>query len=234
MDTQTRSVGNIGATGVLTSLGAFTAQVYGWMTAGLAISAVIAWMLYVTPDLTLAILDADLIGPIFLIEIVLVLALGATFQKLPAVVSLLLYGIYAAMNGVVLGLIVYAFTSESVFLTFGATAITFIIMSVYGLITKQDLTKFGQLAFMGLIGLIVGSILNIFIASTAFGWILTYVGIGIFIVLIAYESQRIKEFAQIAEQTGQPSRYAIYAAFSLYLSFINLFIRLLAIFGKRR
>ncbi len=218
----------------LVKMGSFMGKVYGIMSLGLLLSAVIAFAMYNSPNLFDAIIRADLILPIFLLELVLVIALQSTFNKLPFLASLAMFAVYSILNGVVFGVILYGYTATSIATTFGATAVTFAIMSVYGLTAKQDLTKFGQLAIMGVIGLLVGSVINIFVASDAFSWVLTYFGIAVFVVLVAYKSQQIKSFYQMGEQTGNSSKYALFAAFSLYLSFINIFILLLRIFGKRR
>ncbi|MEO6729142.1 MAG: Bax inhibitor-1/YccA family protein, partial [Candidatus Dojkabacteria bacterium] len=133
------------------------------------------------------------------------------------------------------------FTTISIAMTFGATTITFLVMSIYGFVTKQDLTSWGRLAFFGLIGLIIGSILNIILFFLAPGvaqgidYLLTYIGIAIFLILIAYDTQKLKKMAaSIGEDGVGMSRLAIQGALALYLDFINLFIRLLRIMGKRK
>jgi uncharacterized protein len=133
----------------------------------------------------------------------------------------------------------YRYTLTSILVAFGATFLTFAVMSIYGALTKQDLTRWGQIAMFGLIGLLIGTFINILVSIFAPGfgqgmyWILTYVGIGLFVILIAYDSQKLKRMAENAN--GQNiSSLAINGALQLYLDFINIFIRVLLIMGKKK
>lgn len=217
-----------------TAVTAFFAQVYSWMTAALVVTAAVAWLTAQNTSLLLYIYNNNLIVPILLIELVIVIALSAAATKMHPVVATVLFFVYAVMNGFFFSSIFFAFEASSIFLAFFATAGTFAVMAAYGLLTKSDLTGWGNLAIMGLIGLIIASIINIFVRSDALSVIGTYLGVAIFVVLIAYDNQKLKNLAQAGEMTNTRSQMAILGALTLYLDFINLFIRLLQIFGKRR
>lgn len=212
----------------------FISKVYVWMSLALLVSAACAMFIYLNPALAFSMIDSNLVAPVFLLELVLVIALSALFNKLSVFLALLFFAAYSILNGLVFGLILFAYSPESVVITFAITAGTFMIMSAYGLVTKQDLTKFGQLAFMGLIGILIASLVNLLIGSSQLNWIITYVGVAVFVTLIAYKSQELKSYALQAQQQEQGGdKLAVYAAFSLYLSFINLFLMLLRIFGRK-
>lgn len=220
---------------VSTTVASFMAQVYGWMTAGLFLTAAVAFVVTSNLNLLFWIATNDWVIPLlFITELVVVVILSAFVEKLHPAAAAALFLFYSLLNGVFFGVLVTLYTLASVFLAFGATAGTFAIMSVYGFVTKSDLTRWGNLALMGLFGLILGIILNIFLKSSGLDWLLTFIGIGIFIILIAYDTQKLKHYSEAASQSANPSKYAVMGALSLYLDFINLFIRLLAIFGKRR
>jgi len=142
---------------------------------------------------------------------------------------------FSALMGVSLTPLILYYTTASLVTTFAITAGTFIFFSVYGYTTKKDLTSIGNLCFMALLGMIIASIVNIFMQSTMMYWILTYIGIAVFVGLIAYKTQWLKKlyYAGFA-QGDMRGKLAIQGALSLYLSFINLFILLLRIFGRRR
>jgi hypothetical protein len=170
-------------------------------------------------------------------EFILVIAISAAINRISPGAALGLFFGYAALNGATLAIIFLAYTGSSIVLTFGVTAGLFGVMSVLGYTTKQDLTKWGPILFIGLIGFLIGSVANFFIASTALQWILTYVGIGIFLGLVVYDTQRIKKMtmgAIMQDEATAVSRIGILGALRLYLDFINLFLLLLRIFGRRR
>ena len=147
----------------------------------------------------------------------------------------LIFIAYAALNGLTFSMVFLVFTSESIASTFLITAGTFGAMSIYGYFTKSDLTKIGNLAIMGLVGLIIASIVNMFLGSETLYWITTYVGILIFIALIAYDTQKIKKMNVIGNMgTEDDKKEAIMGALTLYLDFINIFLYFLRIFGKRK
>lgn len=212
-------------------------QVYAWMTAGLLTTGAIAAFVANTPALVNFITGSNIIFfGLLILEIVMVWVLAANIGRMSAGLATGMFLTYAALNGLTLSVIFLAFTAESIATTFFVTAGTFGAMSLYGYTTKQDLTKIGNILVMALIGFIIGSVVNIFLASTALYWILTYAGIVIFIGLIAWDTQKIKRL--IAQNAGGNDssfqRIAILGALILYLDFINLFLLLLRILGNRR
>lgn len=221
-------------TATLGGLSAFISQVYMWMTGGLLITTATTFLVSSTDLLYWFYMNSWSLTLIFILELVVVIGLSWLAPKLNPVVAVTLFALYAVLNGLFFGLIIPLYTDGSVLVAFGATAGTFMVMSLYGYFTQSDLTKFGTLALMGLFGLIIGLVLNIFIRSDVVSTILTFVGIIIFVVLIAYDTQKLKDLAGQAEAEGRVTGYAIRGALILYLDFINLFIRLLQIFGKRR
>jgi FtsH-binding integral membrane protein len=142
---------------------------------------------------------------------------------------------YSALNGLTLSGIFLIYTSQSIASTFFVTAITFGVMSTYGYFTKRDLTSIGNLATMALVGIFIASIVNIFLGSEILYWIITYVGVLIFVALIARDTQKIKELNIIGnEGTEEDKKEAIMGALTLYLDFINLFLFLLRLLGRRK
>lgn len=215
----------------------FMTQVYLWMVAGLAVTALVAFglsqYLQENPDTVDTI--GNLILPSALVELLLVIWLSSRAGKMSTALASTLFIVYAALNGLFFSIVLIAYATDVVAITFLATTLTFAVMAIYGYTTKQDLTKFGNIALMGLFGLIIGSIVNIFAQSEAFYWLITYVGVAVFVILIAYDTQKLKAFAAEAEMKNiSVSSYAINGALSLYLDFINLFIMLLRIFGGSR
>lgn len=177
---------------------------------------------------------APWIIPITILELVLVAGISFMYKKVSAWVTGALFIFYSALNAVFFGVLLSLYELNSVITTFAVTSITFLIMSVFGYFTKSDLTKWGNIAFMGLIGIIIASVFNIFFANDTLTWIITYVGIAIFLVLIARDTQQLKEMSlQIEANGGQMHTFAIRGALALYLDLINLFIFLLRIFGSR-
>jgi uncharacterized protein len=214
----------------------FFTQVYMWMAGGLFMSAFGALFVLANPPLLKAIVTNPmlLIG-LVVVEIGLVIWLSAAIHKLSVGQAIGLFCAYSLLNGVTLCFILLMYTGASVISTFAITAGTFICFSVYGYATKKDLTSVGQLAFMGLIGIIIASVVNIFLRSPAMYWLITYLGIAIFLGLIAYDTQRLKEIHRRGFDSHESrSKLAIMGALRLYLDFINLFILLLRLFGNRR
>ncbi len=144
-----------------------------------------------------------------------------------------LFMLYSVLTGITFSVYFLAFTAESIATAFFITAGTFAVMSIYGFVTKRDLTQMGNLAFMALIGIIIASVVNIFLHSTILNWIVTYVGVLVFVGLVAWDTQKIKALIY-AEDNEFTQKLAICGALSLYLDFINLFIMLLRIFGQRK
>ena len=177
--------------------------------------------------------NSFLFWAILIAQFGLVWAISAkvTSFSLPALSGLFM--LYSVLTGLTFSVYFFAFTAESIASTFFITAGTFAVMSIYGFVTKRDLTKIGNLAFMALIGIVIASVVNIFLHSTTLNWIVTYIGVLVFVGLIAWDTQKIKALA-LAEDNEFTQKLAICGALSLYLDFINLFIMLLRIFGQRK
>jgi uncharacterized protein len=217
-------------------LGTYTSKVFGWMFFGLAATAVTAFFVAGSDNLAYSIAsNLFLFYGLIIAEFALVIILSRRIMKINYGTAVLLFLTYSVLNGAVLSVILLVFTLSSIAYTFAVTAVAFGAMSIYGYITKTDLTRVGNILFMGLIGLIVLSIVNMFIQATALGWIISLLGLFVFLGLTAYDTQKIKEYYYRTEGNFEMARKsAIMGALRLYLDFINLFLMLLRIFGKRR
>ena len=212
----------------------FLGQVYAWMTAGLLVTSAVASYAASAPIvLNLIYGNPFTIWLLFLAQIGLVIGLSAAIDRLAPVSAAVLFIAYAALNGLTLSAIFLVYTYTSIAQAFLATAATFLVMSLYGSTTKRDLSTVGNLLVMALIGLLIGSLINLFWANSALYWVLTYLGIAIFIGLTAWDTQQIKRLIQQAQDDTTARRLAIIGALKLYLDFINLFVLLLRIFGSR-
>jgi FtsH-binding integral membrane protein len=209
-------------------------QVYAWMTAGLLVTgAVAAYTAQSQVLLQLIFGNPFGIWVLFIAQIAMVLGLSAGIARLAPAMATGLFIAYAALNGLTMASIFLVYTRTSIASTFFITASTFAVMSLYGYTTKRDLTKIGSLLFMALIGLILASLVNFFLKSTALYWIITYAGVLIFVGLIAWDTQKIKHLSAQATDETSGRRIAILGSLMLYLDFINLFLFLLRIFGRR-
>jgi len=214
----------------------FFADVYRWMAGGLFLSAMSAFFLIANPPLLGAVFSNPLLMIVlFLAPFGLILWLQGSIQTLPYGRAVGIYCAFSVVMGLGLTPVVLFYTTASLVTTFAVTAGTFIFFSVYGYTTKRDLTSVGGLLLMLLFGIIIASLVNIFLRSPMVYWITTYVGIAIFVGLTAYETQRLKQLYYSGLSRGDMrGKLAISGALSLYLSFINLFLLLLRIFGRRR
>ncbi len=207
-------------------------QVYAWMGLGLALTAFVAMVTVSTPELFKAIVtNKPLFYGLMIGELALVFTLSGAINRLSATVATLLFLGYSLLNGVTLSVIFLMYTADSIASTFAVTAATFGAMSVYGYVTKKDLTSWGSFLFMGLIGVVIASVVNIFLQSAGVSWILSAVGVIVFTGLTAYDTWKIKELAAAGTTGRKP---AILGALTLYLDFINLFLMLLRFMGGRR
>jgi FtsH-binding integral membrane protein len=214
----------------------FIVKVYGWMALALAVTGLVA-MYTASSRAMLEFIFGNRIVFFGLIigEILLVGSLVGFVRKLSGTAATAIFLVYSILNGLTLSCIFLLYTTGSIASTFFITGGIFAIMSAYGYFTGNDLTKFGNLLIMLLIGLVIASLVNIFMHSETIYWITTYAGVFIFTGLIAYDTQKIKEMNVIGnEGTQEDRKEAIIGALSLYLDFINLFIMLLRIFGSRR
>lgn len=229
--------------GIAGTIGSFTAQVFGWMTLGLMITTAVGIFIAYLANNSLQFYEIISVAVpiVFILELVIVIALSAFWRRFNGLISMGLFFFYSALNGVFIGLIISYYSVESVIFAFAATAVIFLVLTVYGLVTKTDLTRWGNLALFGLLGLIIASVVNIVISMVNPGlgdgiyWITTYVGVAIFLILVAFDAQKLKRLAMEAEQNGEGTlKYSVQGALMLYLDFINIFIRILSITGKRR
>ncbi len=210
-------------------------QVYAWMTAGLLVTgAVAAYTANSSTLLNLIFGNPFMIWVLFIAQIGIVIGLSAAIGRLSPGAAIGLFMAYAALNGLTFSVIFLVYTRASIAQTFFATAGTFGVMSFYGYTTKRDLSTMGSILTMALFGFLIGSLINFFWANSALYWILTYLGIAVFIGLTAWDTQQIKLMSQQAQDDISARRVAILGALKLYLDFINLFLLLLRILGGRR
>ncbi len=202
-----------------------------WMFAGLLLTAGVAFV--VQSDDGLLGFTAGAILPLFFGQLGLVAVISWGIRRISATVALLLFFVYAASLGLTIGLIVTLYTGESVVTAFLSAAAMFGAAGLYGFTTKRSLAGLGGTLTMGLVGLIVASIVNVFLGSSPLGWIISLGGVGLFTVLTAYDVQRISSGALILP-AGSVEKAAVYGALALYLDFINLFLFLLRLLGGRR
>lgn len=214
----------------------FLQRVYAWMSAGLALTGVVAWVVANDLDLVrMIVLNPVVFYGLMGFELLLVIVLSWAINKLSVGIATSMFLLYAGVNGMTLSVIFLAYTQESIAVTFFVTAGMFGAMCIYGMATKRDLTSLGSLCFMALIGLILASVVNIFLNSTALYWVTTYAGILIFVGLTAYDAQKIKNMhAASIEGSDEAKKGAVLGALALYLDFINLFLLLLRLLGRRR
>jgi len=214
----------------------FIVKVFGWMAAALAITGGVALWTASTPSMIEFIFaNRGVFFTLLIVQVLLVISLAGWVKKMSSPTATLIFILYSILTGFVFSALFLVYTAGSLASTFLITGGMFAVMSIYGWTTGNDLTKFGSLLFMLLIGLIIASIVNIFMNSPVLYWISTYVGIFIFTGLVAYDTQKIKEMGGYLEEGSEEHRKgAVIGALNLYLDFINLFMMLLRIFGDRR
>lgn len=213
----------------------FFMQVYGWMTSGLLATGILAY--YTTHSsflLTMIFGNKLVFYGLLLVNLGIVFALSGSIRSLSSTAASFLFFTYSALNGLTLASIFLLYTQESIATVFFITAGTFGAMTAYGYLTKADLSKWGSILFMSLLGLVIASLVNLFLQSPTLMWALTYAGVLIFVGLTAYDTQRLKEMAYSLNDEETVGKFAVLGALTLYLDFINLFLYLLRIFGKRR
>ncbi|MFC1566457.1 Bax inhibitor-1/YccA family protein [bacterium] len=214
----------------------FINKVYGWMALGLGITAFVAYYVVSNPPLFKAIVGNTLLFFGMIIgEFILVGWLARNAMKMSVGKTTTMFLAYSALNGLTLSVIFAVYTMESIGSVFLITAGMFAVMSTYGFVTKKDLTSMGQFMIMGLFGIIIASIVNIFLRSSGLHWIISFIGVIVFVGLTAYDTQKIKNMNIIGnEGTDEDRKESILGALILYLDFINLFLMLLRLFGTRR
>lgn len=214
----------------------FMQKVYLWMTFALTLTGFVAYRT-TQSEFLLELIFSSSFGFIGLIlaELALVFWISSGIQRMSSNMAIGLFLLYSVLNGMTLSVLLIAYTGASVASTFFITAGMFGTMSVYGYTTKQDLSSWGNLLFMALIGLILASVVNIYLQSSGLYWLINYIGVLVFVGLTAYDTQKIKQIAaQVIVESEEGRKVAILGALTLYLDFINMFIFMLRILGNRR
>lgn len=218
-----------------TAVPALMKKVYTWMALALAITGITAYGVASSPNLLTAILsNQPLFWGLMIGELALVMFLSARLHKMSLTTATLMFVAYSVLNGVTMSYIFVAFSMDSIATTFFICAGTFAAMAIYGSVTKRDLSKMGSILFMGLLGLIIASVVNIFLHSTGLMMVISYIGVILFVGLTAWDTQKLKVMlSQMDEYDETGQKMALVGALELYLDFINLFLYLLRIFGNR-
>ena len=211
-------------------------KVYTWMALALVITGFTAYGIANSPGMLIEIAtNKMLFFGLIIAELALVIGLSAAINRLSLTVATLMFVIYSMINGATLSLIFALYTMSSISSVFFITAGTFAVMAFIGYTTKTDLSSMGKFLFMALIGIIIASVVNIFLKSTGLELIVSYVGVLVFVGLTAYDTQKIKKKLREAGDTGETAqKIALLGALSLYLDFVNLFLHLLRIMGDRK
>jgi uncharacterized protein len=228
---------NFSESGFSDTFAAVLRRVYVWMALGLLITAGTAALVSVSPLFQILAGQPLIFLVLMVAELGLVIGLSWGINRVQPATAMLLFFLYAILNGLTFSMLFVIYTLGSVATTFFATAALFGAMSVLGYTTKMDLSKVGSFLFMGLIGLIIAMLVNLFWTNTVLGWVVTFAGILIFLGLTFYDTQRIKRMTATALQQGDENvqaRMGILGALSLYLDFINLFLFILRLGGRRR
>jgi FtsH-binding integral membrane protein len=234
---ETRVPAPVSAVQAAETLSSVLRRVYLWMGLGLAITALAA-VLTVNSSLIYTLVSTPFLFYGLLIgEVVLVIAVSAGLNRLSPAAALSLFFLYAAINGVTMSILFLVYTLSSISQAFWVTAALFIVMSAIGYTTGIDLSHWGSYLTMGLVGFVIATFANFFFSNSTFYWIVTYLGIVLFLALTVYDTQRIKTMTSTAltgGESGIVSRYGLLGALRLYLDFINLFLLILRVFGRRR
>ncbi|MFN8510851.1 MAG: Bax inhibitor-1/YccA family protein [Deinococcaceae bacterium] len=214
---------------------AFLNRTYSWMAAGLILTAFISWFTWQNPGLQAAVLDMRVV--LVIIQLALVFSFGWVLSRVSAAVAGVLFSIYAVVTGLTLSAIFLVYSPAAITSSFVSTAVMFGTMSLWGYTTRRDLTGWGNILMMGLIGLLVAMVVNVFLGSGPLGFLISAVGVVLFALLTAYDTQKLREMALhgVDDAQGQTAeKLAIFGALTLYLDFINLFLMLLRLFGGGR
>ena len=211
-------------------------KVYVWMTLALVLTGATAYGVATSPGLLMALAtNKVLFFGLIIAEFALVFGVSGAINRLSLTTATLMFVAYSVINGALLSFIFLAYTMSSITSVFFITAGTFAVMAIFGYTTKKDLTSIGRILFMALIGIIIATLVNMFVGSEGMSMIISYVGVLIFVGLTAYDSQKIKEMLLAHGVEGeQGQKLALLGALTLYLDFINLFIYLLRILGSKR
>lgn len=212
-------------------------SVYNWMMLGLFISGATAYFASASAGIQQAIYgNSFMIWILFIIELGLVIAISGGINRMTASTASWLFLLFSFINGLTLSSIFLIYTSASIASTFFITGLTFGAMSAYGYFTKTDLTSWGKYLFMALIGIIIAAVVNFFLHNPMMDWIISFIGIFIFVGLTAYDTQKIRRMGEnmASADSEQFGKVAVIGALALYLDFINLFLMFLRFFGRGR
>lgn len=209
---------------------------FGWMSIGLLVSAVACFIVLTSQTIIDFIFNTQfLFEGLLILEIAFVWYLSANIKKISTKNARLIFIIYSILNGTTLSVIFLVFQLSSIFSIFIATAVMFAMLSIYGMHTKKDLTKIGRLAYFALLGLIIASLINLFISGKVFDLVVSWIGVIVFTILTAYDIQKLKRLGEGSmNEDVDEKKIIIIGALELYLDFINMFLFLLRIFGRRR
>ena len=214
------------------ALARFFNSVYAWMACGLAVTAAVAWWISTQPDLMRSIFSSGMLIVLFIAQLALVFIVSAAVNRIGPGVATVLFLLYAGLNGLTLSGILLVYAHALIASAFLVTAGMFGAMSVYGFVTRRDLTSLGAFLFMGLIGIIIASVVSMFWHPTILTVLINYIGAFIFIGLTAYDTQRLKAMALQTQNDGRmAARLSVTGALMLYLYFLNLFLFILSIMG---
>ncbi|MBP9764804.1 Bax inhibitor-1/YccA family protein [Candidatus Babeliales bacterium] len=216
----------------------FMQKVYGWMCAGLAVTAAVSY--YLSPEVN-PVLFKSLMSNMFVVIALglasfgLLMYMSMSHQTLNYSTMSLLFMVFCGLQGIFLAPVLYVYTASSVFYVFIIAAAMFGTMALYGWFTNADLSSMSNILFMGLIGLIIANLINMFVQSARFDMVIASFGVGIFAMLTAYDVQNLKKYSQYGvSSSDQVGKFALLGAMSLYLNLINLFLYLLRLFGEKR
>lgn len=213
----------------------FLLNVYNWMAMGLALTGIIAYGTANSSFVNVIMGNPVIYFGLFIAQLLVVMGLTFAINKIPSGVAIGAFFLYAALTGLTFSVLFLVYTGGSIASTFFICAAMFGSVSVFGYMTKMDLSKFGTYFFMALIGLIIASVVNIFLKSNTLNWIISYAGVIIFVGLTAYDTQRIKRMSQSTDfDSEQGKKGAVMGALTLYLDFINMFLFMLRILGDRK
>jgi FtsH-binding integral membrane protein len=218
-----------------TAVTRFFNAVYAWMAAGLALTGLVAWMVSSNQSLVLTVHNPIVFILLFVAEIALVMVISRAINRINAAAATALFLLFAAINGLVLSVIFLVYAHAVLTSAFLITGGTFAVMSVWGMVTRADLTRLGSILYMALVGIIIASLVNFFMHSSGLNLVISYIGVLVFVGLTAYDTQKLKMIAQQTENDpALAARLSIVGSLMLYLDFINLFLFILRIMGDRR
>ena len=215
-------------------LRAFMLRVYNYMAAALVFTGIISYGVSNSPEMLQAIYGTPLMYVVFFAPVGISVFLGVRLQQMSVTTAQTLFWVFASLIGLSLSSIFVIYTSESIIRVFFISASMFAAASLYGYTTKKDLSPIGSFLFMGVVGIVIASVVNMFMQSSQLSWMISMVAVGVFAGLTAYDNQRLKEMYSDAWQRDQTEKVAIIGALNLYMDFINLFVHLLRLLGDRK